>query len=507
MPSRPPSRSCSRSPVRRRWRRPFDGEPHELLPEHQRSPSRRIFHTQDAAADRRLRRIQAEARLRRIQKQAEFWLSTHNLQTDVYLRGLMDDKGYVRLQQLLRFPRMRTMGVHLPEVRRALERSAGVQLRDDAVRPTQPSQEWLPSASVHMYDLVACRFRPQTPSLCQLRSPETSPPRQIPWHASPHGTQVATACVRHTSPFLPFLHDSDCGLDCLAPWLYYFEYEALRRTNKVTFHSLPAHTRLTVPHWLPKPVLPRRVDHGWQCAAGSFDVRFPYPAATHPGLASPTHAHMAAVGKVNWLVGTMVPERASLRLRVRGAAREDPAHTPPPCLPHVWVGFADREGRYAYVFNVTYNFAYPQEFSEPTVWIPCEPWEGQSLSLNYFTRRQTCPNSTLRKAGPAINPLHDPRNYELGIPENLLRAEHALPDITRQLLCDGLQLEWRWFARAGRQVFRLQRVDAPWWWKEIELPERVLPVRPVVHVHKAHRWTVSVDIEEGEPGPIASEPA
>ena len=57
----------------------------------------------------------------------------------------------------------------------------------------------------------------------------------------------------------------------------------------------------------------------------------------------------------------------------------------------------------------------------------------------------------------------------------------------------------------GHDVFRLSRVGAPSWWKEVLIPPGA-QLRPVVHLVKARGWTVAVDIQEAPPNPSPPPP-
>jgi len=42
----------------------------------------------------------------KVRKQIEYYFSVHNICHDVYLRSLMDENGWVKLEDLVRFPRL-----------------------------------------------------------------------------------------------------------------------------------------------------------------------------------------------------------------------------------------------------------------------------------------------------------------------------------------------------------------------------------------------------------------
>ena len=108
----------------------------------------------------------------------------------------------------------------------------------------------------------------------------------------------------------------------------------------------------------------------------------------------------------------------------------------------------------------------------------------------------------LRKSGPRIQPLFpDDRYQELGFPVHTLNAHDSMPELALDELKNGIKLDWQWVVRhGGHDVFRLSRVGAPSWWKEVLIPPGA-QLRPVVHLVKARGWTVAVDIQEAPPNP------
>jgi len=162
------------------------------------------------------------------------------------------------------------------------------------------------------------------------------------------------------------------------------------------------------------------------------------------------------------------------------------------------VGFADSEGHRAYAFSVTHYFLLRPNADMGT-WTQAESWEGQLLILDPFTRSGTRPWS-LRENGPGIQPLFaDDRYQELGFPVHTLSANDSAPELALDELKNGIELDWRWVARhGGHDVFRVSRVGAPSWWKEVLIPPGA-QLRPVVHLYKARGWTVAVDIQEAPP--------
>ena len=255
------------------------------------------------------------------------------------------------------------------------------------------------------------------------------------------------------------------------------------------------HTR-----WLPKPNAPRHIGNDWQLVAGSFDVCFKHAAAAGMISASPYTADVSGDGRANWLVGSLVTEPVTLRLRLQGSPRSNVT-----AVPHVWVGFTDSEGHHAYAFSVTHNFFHPPN-ADGGAWTLAESWEGQLLILDPFTRSQS-PHRSLRKSGPRIQPLFpDDRYQELGFPVHTLNAQDSMPELALDELKNGIKLDWQWVVRhGGHDVFRLSRVGAPSWWKEVQIPPGA-QLRPVVHLVKARGWTVAVDIQEAPPNPSPPPP-
>jgi len=80
--------------------------------------------TKSAASDR-------EAQVR---QQLEFYLSADNLGRDEYLRSLMDRDGWIELLHLIKFPRLRSLGVSTQMAAATLAGSTGVELSADGRR-------------------------------------------------------------------------------------------------------------------------------------------------------------------------------------------------------------------------------------------------------------------------------------------------------------------------------------------------------------------------------------
>jgi len=76
-----------------------------------------------------------------IRKQIEYYFSVHNICRDLYLRSLMDGGGYVRLEDLVRFPKLRVLSADTYSVATALMNSATVETSQDGGRVRIKSAE------------------------------------------------------------------------------------------------------------------------------------------------------------------------------------------------------------------------------------------------------------------------------------------------------------------------------------------------------------------------------
>jgi len=75
-----------------------------------------------------------EDRDTQVRKQIEFYFSSSNLGHDDYLRSLMDTEGWIELVQLVKFPRLKTMGVSVPMAAASLAGSTCVEVSADGKR-------------------------------------------------------------------------------------------------------------------------------------------------------------------------------------------------------------------------------------------------------------------------------------------------------------------------------------------------------------------------------------
>eukprot|EP00927_Polykrikos_kofoidii_P038925 TRINITY_DN33376_c0_g1_i1.p1 TRINITY_DN33376_c0_g1~~TRINITY_DN33376_c0_g1_i1.p1 ORF type:complete len:464 (+),score=74.44 TRINITY_DN33376_c0_g1_i1:77-1393(+) len=69
-----------------------------------------------------------------IRTQAEYYFSVANIGHDVFLRSLMDGKGWVRIERLMQFPKLRQMNVKIEDVVLALHWSAYLAVSGDNQR-------------------------------------------------------------------------------------------------------------------------------------------------------------------------------------------------------------------------------------------------------------------------------------------------------------------------------------------------------------------------------------
>lgn len=67
----------------------------------------------------------------RVRKQIEFYFSSSNLGSDEYLRSLMDAEGWIELGQLVKFPRLKSLGVSVQMAAALLLGSAVVEVSSD----------------------------------------------------------------------------------------------------------------------------------------------------------------------------------------------------------------------------------------------------------------------------------------------------------------------------------------------------------------------------------------
>uniref|UniRef100_A0A7S2HGL4 HTH La-type RNA-binding domain-containing protein n=1 Tax=Alexandrium andersonii TaxID=327968 RepID=A0A7S2HGL4_9DINO len=76
----------------------------------------------------------AGTRAEQVRKQVEYYFSHENLSRDLYLCSRMDQLGWVDLEEIVQFPRMRRMGAAVNEVATALLESTAVEVSCDLRR-------------------------------------------------------------------------------------------------------------------------------------------------------------------------------------------------------------------------------------------------------------------------------------------------------------------------------------------------------------------------------------
>jgi hypothetical protein len=69
-----------------------------------------------------------------VQKQLEYYFSNENLVKDMYLRKLMDTRGYVPFYQLLSFSRLRTLTASMHYLALAARRSTHLKVKQGGIR-------------------------------------------------------------------------------------------------------------------------------------------------------------------------------------------------------------------------------------------------------------------------------------------------------------------------------------------------------------------------------------
>lgn len=87
-----------------------------------------------AAAKARATRFTAPARPQELEarKQIEYYFSVGNISHDFYLRSLMDEEGWVSLEEITNFPKIRRLGADAAALANVLRSSTTVQLSKDS---------------------------------------------------------------------------------------------------------------------------------------------------------------------------------------------------------------------------------------------------------------------------------------------------------------------------------------------------------------------------------------
>jgi len=101
-------------------------------------------HLEAEAAARAAAVAQARANAIRpndMKKQIEYYFSAQNMSHDVYLRKMMDESGWVNLEDIVKFPKLRSLSADATSAARALAGSESVELSQDARRVRMGSED------------------------------------------------------------------------------------------------------------------------------------------------------------------------------------------------------------------------------------------------------------------------------------------------------------------------------------------------------------------------------
>jgi hypothetical protein len=78
-----------------------------------------------------------------LRRQIEYYFSVGNLARDTYLRGLMNSRGYVVLENLLTFPRIQQLSQNVDELTAAARASTSLKVKNRSVRLRSEWQTWV----------------------------------------------------------------------------------------------------------------------------------------------------------------------------------------------------------------------------------------------------------------------------------------------------------------------------------------------------------------------------
>jgi len=96
-----------------------------------------VKHLEAEAAARAAAVAQARAtagRPKDMKKQIEYYFSSQNISHDVYLRKMMDESGWVKLKDIVKFPKLRALNADIAGCNTALSGSPTVELTEDGMR-------------------------------------------------------------------------------------------------------------------------------------------------------------------------------------------------------------------------------------------------------------------------------------------------------------------------------------------------------------------------------------
>eukprot|EP00268_Persea_americana_P011018 TRINITY_DN14546_c0_g1_i3.p1 TRINITY_DN14546_c0_g1~~TRINITY_DN14546_c0_g1_i3.p1 ORF type:complete len:967 (+),score=186.90 TRINITY_DN14546_c0_g1_i3:325-3225(+) len=86
-------------------------------------------------------------------KQIEYYFSDANLQKDHYLLSLMDEEGWVSINKIADFNRVKKMTTNIPFILESLQSSSSVEVQGDKMRKRDDWSKWLPISGNSAFSL------------------------------------------------------------------------------------------------------------------------------------------------------------------------------------------------------------------------------------------------------------------------------------------------------------------------------------------------------------------
>ncbi|KAL3653288.1 hypothetical protein CASFOL_002969 [Castilleja foliolosa] len=88
-------------------------------------------------------------------KQIEYYFSDQNLETDLYLRSLMDSEGWIPISTIADFKRVKRMNAELPFILEALQASETIEVQGEKVRRRNEWSQWVSSSDVKSSSIIS----------------------------------------------------------------------------------------------------------------------------------------------------------------------------------------------------------------------------------------------------------------------------------------------------------------------------------------------------------------
>ncbi|GFP94235.1 la-related protein 1a [Phtheirospermum japonicum] len=98
-----------------------------------------------------------------IVKQIEYYFSDQNLETDPYLRSLMDSQGWIPISTIADFKRVKRMNADIPFILDALQASETIEIQGEKVRRRNEWSQWVSSSDSKSTSIISNEIKEDSP--------------------------------------------------------------------------------------------------------------------------------------------------------------------------------------------------------------------------------------------------------------------------------------------------------------------------------------------------------